>query len=58
MAGIYAALLTFAVSFVCLSIVEKIIHYLTKNPDQSYKIGVWTFSVLIAIYFYFDYIGR
>lgn len=53
-----AAAVAFIVSLVGLNVVEKFIHKITKNPDRSYQIGVWLFSVLIAIYFYMDYVGR
>lgn len=58
MTGLIAATLAFVVSFVALTVVEKLIHWFTKNPDKSYQWGVWTFSIMIAIYFYFDYLGR
>jgi hypothetical protein len=58
MEPLLAAGLVFVISFVGLNVVEKIIHKLTKNPDRSYQLGVWLFSVLIAIYFYLDYAGR
>ena len=58
MEPVVAATIVFVISFVGLNVVEKIIHKITKNPDRSYQIGVWLFSVLIAIYFYLDYAGR
>jgi hypothetical protein len=48
----------FVIVFAALSGVEKLIHRLTKNPDQSYKLGVWIFSVLAAVYAFLTSLGR
>ena len=56
--ALLAAAVAFAVSLVGLNLVEKLIHKLTHNPDRSYQIGVWLFSILIGIHFYFGYLGR
>jgi hypothetical protein len=58
MPAVVAALITFAISFALLSVVEKLIHKLTKNPDKSYQLGVWLFSLLLAAYVLMDYLGR
>jgi hypothetical protein len=53
-----AGLLVFAVSFAGLMLVEKLIHKLTKNPDQSYRWGVWLFSILLGLWGFLTSIGR
>jgi hypothetical protein len=55
---IFAGAVVFAGSFVVLSIIEKIIHRITHNPDVSYKWGVWTFSLLAAAWAVFTSLGR
>lgn len=56
--AILAALVVFGVSFGILMLVEKLIHRLTKNPDRSYRWGVWLFAILLAIYAYLTSLGR
>lgn len=58
MEALIAAAVAFGISLIGLNLVEKLIHKLTNNPDRSYQIGVWVFSILIAVYFYYDYLGR
>ncbi len=53
-----SALIAFGVSFTALLVVEQLIHKFTKNPDKSYRWGVWVFSALIAIYTYVSSLGR
>lgn len=48
----------FVLTFSGLMIVEHLIHRLTKNPDKSYTIGVWTFSLLAAAYTFLTSLGR
>jgi uncharacterized BrkB/YihY/UPF0761 family membrane protein len=55
---ILVALVVFGVSYIGLLGVEKAIHRLTHNPDQSYRLGVWTFAILLALYAYTTSLGR
>lgn len=52
------AAMAFIVSFFGLNLVEVQIHKLTKNKDKSYRIGVWVFAVLIAVYAFATSFGR
>lgn len=52
------ALIVFAASFAGLMGLEKLIHWLTKNPDKNYRWGVWTFSILAAAYTFATSLGR
>ncbi|MBW3538611.1 hypothetical protein KY386_03940 [Candidatus Parcubacteria bacterium] len=56
--AVAVGLLAGAVSFAVLSLVEQLIHKLTRNPDTSYRWGVWVFSVLIALYVFLTNLGR
>ncbi len=56
--ALISALIVFLVSFVVLIGAEKLIHKLTKNPDKSYRWGIWTFAILIAVYTYLTSLGR
>lgn len=58
MKPVVAAFVVFGLSMLGLTVVEKIIHKLTKNPDKSYQIGVWIFSILLGLYTYFTSLGR
>ena len=48
----------FGLSFIGLSLVELIIHKLTKNRDKSYRWGVWLFSILLGLYGFYTSLGR
>lgn len=56
--AILVAASTFSLSFIGLMLVEKLIHHLTKNPDRSYRWGVWLFSILFGAYMFINYLGR
>lgn len=58
MRPILSALIAFGLSFAILTIAEVQIHKRTKNKDKSYRWGVYTFSILIAIYTYLTSLGR
>jgi len=53
-----AGLIVFGGSFVIWSATERVIHHLTHNPDVNYKWGVWTFSLLAAVYAFATSLGR
>lgn len=56
--AVLAALIAFGLSFMALTLVDLLIHRLTKNPDKSYKWGVWTFSILAALWAFITNLGR
>ncbi len=56
--AVLVALAVFILSYLGLMLVEKLIHRLTKNPDRSYRWGVWLFSILIAVYAFITSLGR
>lgn len=58
MRSILSALIAFGLSYAILTIFEVNLHRITKNKDKSYRWGVWTFSILIAIYTYLTSLGR
>lgn len=53
-----SAVIVFGVSFAVLNLIEIKLHKLTKNKDKSYRWGVWTFSILLAIYTFITALGR
>lgn len=51
-------LIVFGISFAGLMVAERLIHRLTKNPDRSYRWGVWLFSILLGAWGFLTSIGR
>lgn len=48
--ALLAALLTFVVTYIVLTLIEKYVHKITQNPYKNYRWGVWLFAILMAGY--------
>lgn len=53
----FAALITFVITYLVLTIIEKYIHKITHNPYKNYRWGVWLFAVLMAGYVFVTNLG-
>lgn len=56
--AIATGVLVFILSGTLLSLIESLIHRITKNPDKSYRVGVFVFALLLAIWGFLTSIGR
>jgi hypothetical protein len=51
-------LITGAVAFAVLMVLEKALHRWRHNADRSYRWGVWVFAVLAGLYAFVTSLGR
>jgi len=53
-----AGLSIFVLAYLGLMFIETIIHRVSRNPNRSYRWGVWLFSLLLGLYAFINYLGR